>query len=154
MTKFIIQCFICGYVLGAFVHDSAPQFSYFTFYTIIPFGITLDNIYVAIQALNEASQASNNTVAVAQTLPLAQTEAQTLYAELLPTLGFDFLAQYSEFELKLLLFHLQSMGVTVDSTLEYCLTNASLHSLNTHSTIVPLLFLPNNSITQAHFLDR
>jgi hypothetical protein len=79
----IIASVVLGYVIGAFFHQYDPQNAEFILYNLIPFGIALDNFYVAFQAFN-------NPVAVAQALILPQTEAQMLYAQLLPTLGYEF----------------------------------------------------------------
>lgn len=67
----IIASVVLGYIIGAFCHQYDPQFTDFILYTLIPFGIYLDRFYFALQAFN-------NPVAVAQTLSLAQTEAQML----------------------------------------------------------------------------
>jgi len=66
----------------------------FILYKIIPFGISLDNSYVAFQAFK-------SLLATDQTLSLAHTEAQMLYAQLLPNLAYDFLSQFDELELLL-----------------------------------------------------
>ena len=80
----------------------------------------MDRFYVALQAYN-------NTVAMTQALSLAQTEAQLLYAQLLPTPGYDFLSQFNEPEL--LSLFLQAKDCYIDLSLEMILTNASLSSL-------------------------
>lgn len=113
----LIASVVLGYVNGAFFQQSEAQNAEFILYNFIPFGIALDKIYVAFQAFN-------NPVAVAQTLSLAQTEAQMLYAQLLPTLGYDFLSQFDELEL--LSFFLQARDCNIDLSLELLLTNASL----------------------------
>jgi hypothetical protein len=62
----IIASVVLGSVIGAFFHQYDPQNAEFILYNLIPFGIALDNFYVAFQAFN-------NPFAVAQTLSLAQT---------------------------------------------------------------------------------
>jgi hypothetical protein len=98
-----------------FFHQYDPQNAEFILYNLIPFGIALDNFYVALQAFNNP---------VAQSLSLAQTEPQMLYAQLLPTLGYDFLSQFDELEL--LSLFLQARDCNIDLSLELLLNNASL----------------------------
>lgn len=86
--------------------------------------------------------------AVAQTLSLAKTEAQMLYAQLLPTLGYDFLTQFDELEL--LSFFLQARDCNIDLSLELLLTNASLYSLG---TLVSLPFFLKSE-KRVLFLDK
>jgi hypothetical protein len=57
-----------------------------------------------------------------------------LYAQLLPTLGYDFLSQFDV--LGLLLFYLQAVDCNIEFSLESFLTNASLNSLNSLSTFL------------------
>lgn len=40
--RIIISSIVLGYVLGGVVYEIDPQFANFTLYTLIPFGITLD----------------------------------------------------------------------------------------------------------------
>jgi hypothetical protein len=76
----IIVSVVLGSVLGVCFYLYDPLSAEFILNNLIPFGIALDKFYVTFQAFK-------NPVAVAQTLTLAQTEAQMLYAQLLPTLG-------------------------------------------------------------------
>jgi hypothetical protein len=104
------------------VHPYDSAIADFNFYILIPLGISVYNFYVAFQAFN-------NPVAVAQTLNLTQTEAQLLYAQLLPSLGYDFLSQFNEVEL--LSFYLQTIDFNIELSLVQFLTNASINSMAT-----------------------
>ena len=131
----IIASVVLGYVIGAFFHQYDPKNAELILYKLIQFGIAIDKFYVAFQAFN-------NSFAVAQTLRLAQTEAQMLYAQLLPTLGYDFLSQFDELEL--ISFYLQCLEFNIEISLENFLTNASL-------CISPFLALPLSNRKQEFF---
>jgi len=66
--RVIIASVVLGYMIGSFFYQYDPQIADFILYKIIPFGISLDNSYVAFQAFK-------SLLATDQTLSLAQTEA-------------------------------------------------------------------------------
>jgi len=123
-----IACVLLGYMIGCLSYQSDPQVADFIFYKLLPFGISLDRSYVAFQAY----QAFKVQLTADQPLILLQTEAQMVYAELLPTLGYDFLSQFDDLEL--LSFYLQAIDNNIELSLEAFLINASLCI----STFLPL----------------
>ena len=129
---------VLGYMLGVFFYQYDLRNADFILYNLMPFGISLDTLYLTFQVFNNPEA---EAVAVSQSLTLAQCEAQRLYTQLLPTLGYDFLSQYIELEPELLLFYnLQCVDFNIDLDLELFLTNASLNSLG---TLVSLPFSSN-----------
>jgi len=118
----IIKLIVLGYTIGVCLHHYNPQVADWILMVLIPNAISLDNAYVAWQTLN-------NPVAVASHLTLIQIESQSLYAQLLPTLGYDFVSQFDE--VGLLSLYLQQTYFNIELSLEQFLTNASIHSLAT-----------------------
>jgi hypothetical protein len=127
-----IAFLLVGYITGSFVYEYDAQTAAFILYKVIPFCLSLDKAYVGYQAYLE--------FLTQQTVTLAQTDAHILYADLyaalLPTLGYDFLAQFNENEL--ISFYLQALDFNTDLSLELFFTTACLHSLCT----LPLAFIP------------
>jgi len=109
MINFIARVAL-GYMVATFCYKYDPQFGDCFFYPAVLAGITRDNAYVAFQEFN-------NPFAVCPTLSLAQIEAQRLYTELLPSLGYDFLSQFDDVEL------LTLYSQRVDNNIEICLDN-------------------------------
>jgi hypothetical protein len=128
----IIASIVLGYMNGACFYQYDPQIGDFILYNLIPFGIGLDKSYVAYQALN-------NTVAVAPILSPAQTAYEMVHADLLPTLGSEFVSQFDKTQL--LSFYFQPIEFNIELFLEQNLINASLSS---PGTLVILLFSPSN----------
>lgn len=125
--RFYIALFLVGYTFGGAFYEMNPEFGKFTLYTLIPVGITLDNLYVSFQGFMEIFQEYNKTVEVAPVLPEVQEEAQKLLAFLLPTLGYDIFNQYDVNEL--LSLYLQAVDLNTELSLESFLINASFNSL-------------------------
>lgn len=111
---------LLGYMLGYASCQFDTQFASFIMYKLIPFSISLDNVYVGLQSLSVH-------FSTASTMSLVQTDAQVIYAELLPSLGYDFLNQFDDFEL--LLFYLHAIDNNIELSLEALLTSANQPSL-------------------------
>lgn len=116
-------------------------------YRIIPTIISFDKAYVGLQnywALN-AQLLSDAQIQLHQ-LQLDNVYAE-LYAELLPTLGYDFLAQFDKMEL--IEFYWQCLDFNIEISLENFLINASLYKASL--CISPHLSLPLSNRKQELF---
>jgi hypothetical protein len=105
-------------------------------------GITLDYLY-DYAFLQEYS----DPVTVAQSLSQAQILYAQLYAELLPKLGYDFLAKFKETDLLLLALYLQGVELNIDPTLDSILKIASQNYHNSFSTFLRYQVLVQNKST-------
>lgn len=86
---------VLGYITASCFYVYTPQIGVFFFYNVIPWGFALDTLYVYGSAfLQEYSDPV--TVTVAQSLSQAQILYAQLYAELLPNVGYEFLAKFKE----------------------------------------------------------
>jgi len=94
----VIKCVVIGYMVAAYCYQFDPYLGDFILYSVIPFGVSLDKVYIILQELK-------NFLVVTPTLTLPPIEAQMLYAELLLSLGYDFLSQFDELELLTLYLH-------------------------------------------------
>ena len=143
MRNIIASVFI-GYMVGCFCYEYDPQMAEWILYSIIPTIISFDKAYVGLQ---------NYWALKAQHLSDAQFLLQLgilyaeLYAKLLPTLGYDFLAQFDKREL--IEFYLQCLEFNTEISLENILINASLYKASL--CISPLLSRPLSFRKQEFF---
>ena len=110
MIQFTFRCFVAGFMFGIKYHQTDSQ-SWVLFYKVMPFFSleeTIDKLYLAWELYN-------NPVAICKTRSLVKTAAE-LYAELLSSLGYDFLSQFEDLEL--ILFYLQAQDYNLVLSLE------------------------------------
>lgn len=114
----VLSLVLLGYMIGFFCYQQNPAVADFNMYDAIPFAISLDNMYMVLQKLKLLQTAAQ---ALSDVKNAVQLYAE-VYAELLPTLGYDFLSQFDEREL--LAFYSQCINNNIEFSLEQFLINA------------------------------
>ena len=137
--RYTIWYIIIGYSLGIIFHQFEPQTAEFIFYKGLPFAYLLENTYHLFESYLDIKSYFATSPAFTVDHILLQMVYADIYAELLPTLGCDFLSQFGENEL--LSFYLQCLDYNIEISLEKILTNASHLSQSQYSKCI-LPFLP------------
>ena len=135
------KCVVIGYMNGCCFYQYDPKVAEFILYQLIPTVISLDNFYVGLQNY-WAWKAQPQQLSDVPNLILLHTAYAQLYADLLPTLGYDFLSQFDEKQL--ISFYWQCVLFNIDISLENFLTNAS-------HCISPFLALPLSNLKEDFF---
>lgn len=138
--RVFLSCVLIGYMLGFLSYQYDLIVADWIFYKLIPAAVSLDNAYVAFQSLK--LYFSSHQSLLQSEAPTLHSVGQNAYAQLLPILGYDFLAQF--YDLELLSYYLQSLDNNLNLSLDSILINAGNSHQYSHqlafciSTFLPL----------------
>jgi hypothetical protein len=115
-------------MIGFFCYHYDSRVAEFIMYDLVPFWIYLDKAYIAFQSYHAFKVQQALDLAPSLALIAPHIEAQRMYAELLPIVGYDFLSQFDELDLELLKFYLQAIDTNIYLSFNSFLINDSLSS--------------------------
>lgn len=105
----LLGCVLIGYIIGSLTYQYDTQYADHLFFKVVPLIVSIDNLYVAFQAFNTHMSAAQHLAAI-------HAEAQTLYNQLLPILGSEFLSKFTDLEL--ISFYRQAIDNNIELSLE------------------------------------
>ena len=126
MFRYYYGFLILSFVAGVGLQQFDPQMAEFIITKLIPFGVGLDSAYVLYQIypyMWEECYRGMDPYSILMT----HTQAQQIYAELLPILGSDFLGKFNDVSLVALYSHCKAHNVAV--SLEHLITSYPQYNL-------------------------
>jgi hypothetical protein len=126
MIRYYCGFLILGFVAGVGFQQMDPQMAELIITKLIPFGVGLDSAYVLYQIypfMWEECYRGMDPYFILMT----HTQAQQVYAELLPILGSDFLGQFND--VSLVAFYSNCKAHNVAFSLDHLITGYPQYNL-------------------------